>query len=355
MDANSPSTYSRPIHRCAVALACATLGLVAAGALVTSKQAGLAVPDWPTSYGSFNPPGWLDNENIRAEHGHRLIAGSVGLFTLLLTVAIWRSSIVRPRVKWLALAALAAVLVQALLGGLTVLNLLPHALSISHAMLGQTFFCLTVALALITSPAWRGPPDRLSPEAASIPTRWLSLGLLGLFAAQLLVGAISRHLSKDAGLALFDFPLSHAGAFAPPLDPAALNDLNVDRRALGLTEAVTAAAVLMHFLHRIGAAVLTLAVIAVAAHVLRYHRDRGELIFPTLALCGLLALQISLGILTVLKLRQPHLTTAHVAVGAATLACAMVLCLESFHVLRRAPAPAARAASAKLEPGEAAP
>ncbi len=132
------------LHRFAVFLACAVVLLIAAGGLVKSKEAGLSVPDWPTSYGGFNPPRWWQIDTVRAEHGHRLIAGTVGLLTLAL--ALWTQR-VEPRrwVRRLAWTAFAAVVAQALFGGLTVRLFLPPAVSISHAALAQAFLCLVVA------------------------------------------------------------------------------------------------------------------------------------------------------------------------------------------------------------------
>jgi cytochrome c oxidase assembly protein subunit 15 len=136
----------------------ATLILVAAGGMVTSTGSGLAVPDWPTTYGysMFSFPLGKMVGGIFYEHGHRLIATTVGLLTIGLVIWLWRAE---PRrwVRRLGLAALAVVILQGLLGGLTVLLFLPDAISISHAGLAQIFFCMTVALALVTSPTWRAP------------------------------------------------------------------------------------------------------------------------------------------------------------------------------------------------------
>src|SRR5262249_15134438 len=121
------------LHRFAVLTACATFCLIMAGALVTSNDAGLAVSDWPLSYGSLTPP-WVGN--IRYEHGHRTVAASVGLLMVCLAVWVWRKE-TRCWVRRLAIAALATVVVQGLLGGMTVLFLLPSPVSIAHACLAQ--------------------------------------------------------------------------------------------------------------------------------------------------------------------------------------------------------------------------
>ena len=143
-------SHSLWLHRYAVLVAGATFLLILAGALVTSNDAGLAVPDWPLSYGGLTPP---MVGGIFYEHGHRLVAATVGLMTIGLAVWLWRRE---PRrwVRLLGWAALGTVVVQGILGGITVLYYLPPAVSIAHACLAQFFFCCTVSLAVFTSPSW---------------------------------------------------------------------------------------------------------------------------------------------------------------------------------------------------------
>ena len=124
--------------------------------MVTSTDSGLSVPDWPTTYGwnmfTFPMSKWVGG--IRYEHSHRLIASTVGFLTIILAGWTWW---VDPRrwVRRLGFAALGAVIVQGLLGGLTVLFFLPAPISIGHAGLAQIFFCLTLTLAVVTSPGWK--------------------------------------------------------------------------------------------------------------------------------------------------------------------------------------------------------
>ena len=146
------------LHRYAKLVAASTVLLIAAGGMVTSTGSGLSVPDWPNTYGwfmfSFPMEKWVGG--IFYEHSHRLIASTVGFLTIILAVWTWR---VDPRrwVRWLAFAALGAVMLQGLLGGLTVLLLLPAPVSIGHAGLAQLFFCLTLSLAVFTSPRMAAP------------------------------------------------------------------------------------------------------------------------------------------------------------------------------------------------------
>src|SRR3954464_13466586 len=143
------------LHRFSKFLVCCTVLLILAGSLVTSHDAGLSVPDWPTSYGwnmfTFPPSMWV--ANILYEHGHRLIASSVGFLTIILAVWLWMAE---PRrwLRWLGIAALVAVIAQGILGGLTVLYFLPAPVSTAHAVPPEIFFCMTVALALFPPPTW---------------------------------------------------------------------------------------------------------------------------------------------------------------------------------------------------------
>src|SRR6267143_4877578 len=152
---------STALHRYAVLVSGLTFVLVFVGGLVTSTGSGLAVPDWPLSFGMVFPP---MAGGVLFEHGHRLAATAVGCLTVVL--ALWTVvGDARASVRALGLLALLAVVLQGLLGGITVLYKLPLAVSVTHACLAQTFFCLTVTLALVTSPAWSAPRPRRSPVA----------------------------------------------------------------------------------------------------------------------------------------------------------------------------------------------
>ncbi|HEX9669922.1 MAG TPA: COX15/CtaA family protein [Thermoanaerobaculia bacterium] len=306
------------LHRFAVFLACAVVLLIAAGGLVKSKEAGLSVPDWPTSYGGFNPPRWWQIDTVRAEHGHRLIAGTVGLLTLAL--ALWTQRAESRRwVRRLAWTAFAAVVAQALLGGLTVRLFLPPAVSIAHAALAQAFLCLVVALAVVTSGRWRAGEETSGKGDGRL--RWLATCTAALVYVQILVGAVMRH--SGAGLAIPTFP-DVFGGLVPP------------HWSFGIG---------VHYLHRVGALWVALAVATTAARVLTRHRGQRALVAPALGALGVLALQIALGASVVLTQKAVLPNTLHVATGAVLLGTCLVMALEA----RRAAAPAAlpRAAAAQ--------
>jgi heme a synthase len=183
--------FNQGFHRFAVFTACATFILIIAGALVTSNDAGLSVPDWPTSYGHvLRLPPWIGG--IRYEHSHRMIAG----FTIFLTasIALWTFRADRRRwMKALALGALGTIIVQAVLGGMTVLKFLPPAISSAHAAVGQTFFCIAVAIAIFTGKQWveEAPQTVADEHHPSLLTLSL-LSILVLY-VQLILGAMFRH------------------------------------------------------------------------------------------------------------------------------------------------------------------
>src|SRR5262249_29869797 len=144
---HSPSAMM--LHRFSKVVVACTVVLILAGSLVTSHDAGLSVPDWPTSYGwnmfTFPPSMWV--ANILYEHGHRLLARGGGFLTIALACWLWFADS-RPWLRWLGAAALGIVVAQGVRGGITVIFFLPPAVSTAHAGLAEIFFCLTVAIAL---------------------------------------------------------------------------------------------------------------------------------------------------------------------------------------------------------------
>jgi cytochrome c oxidase assembly protein subunit 15 len=291
------------LHRFAQLVVGTTVFLILAGSLVTSTGSGLAVPDWPTTYGwnmfTFPPSKWVGG--IFYEHGHRLIASTVGFLTIILAAWLWRADS-RRWMQRLGFTALGTVIVQGLLGGITVLYFLPTAVSTAHAGLAEVFFCLTVAIALFTSPSWIQGRDR-------VDDAWLrrvATTTTALIYAQILVGAAMRH--SGAGLAIPDFPLMFGRLVPDRWSPA-----------IGV-----------HFAHRVGAVVVTLGVLATSAHVWYHHGRRRELTRPAALLVALVGVQITLGALTILSRRDVWINSAHVVCGASVLATSLVLTLRSW-------------------------
>jgi heme a synthase len=179
------------LHRFAVVLACWTFLLIIAGALVTSNDAGLSVPDWPTSFGSlYKIPKLVGG--VKFEHTHRMIAQVAGLLTIILAIWTWRAE-KRRWMRYLGLAAIGIVIAQGVLGGLTVLYYLPPAISSAHAALAQTFFCIAVAMALFTGQKWVEEQPRV--EVDHRRPSLFNLTLLSIFVlyVQLTLGAMFRH------------------------------------------------------------------------------------------------------------------------------------------------------------------
>src|ERR1700733_11150895 len=183
--------YNQGLYRFAIFTASVTLLLIVAGALVTSNDAGLSVPDWPTTFGSFYKMPHMVG-GVKYEHGHRMVAEFVGLCTIILAVWTWRVE----RRRWLrmlALGALATVITQGILGGLTVLFFLPAPISSAHAALAQTFFCLTVAVAIFTGKKWVEEVPKVDFDVRR--PSLITLTLLSIFVlyVQLILGAMFRH------------------------------------------------------------------------------------------------------------------------------------------------------------------
>jgi cytochrome c oxidase assembly protein subunit 15 len=264
-------------------LAVCTLFLVVAGASVTSKEAGLSVPDWPLSYGQVIPD---LTGGVLFETGHRYIATLVGILTILL--AIWISRVdPRPWMRRLGWFALGGVIAQGLLGGITVLWLQPPAVSTAHACLAQLFFSTTVAIALFTSRSWLEGVEPVN-DFGWPSLRSLSMVTPAMVLGQIALGAAFRH------------------------------------RAIGLMP------------HIIGAMVVSMAILMLGAFVLNQFPNHRGLRPAARALLGITFLQVFLGIaayFTRLQAQESPLamvltTVAHVATGGLTLAAAILLSIQ---------------------------
>jgi heme a synthase len=281
--------YNRGLHRFAVFVACATFVLIIAGALVTSNDAGLSIPDWPRSFGSFSVPDL--HGGIRYEWSHRAIAGSIILLTI--SIAVWTFLAERRRwMKWLGIVAFGTVITQAILGGLTVLLFQPPWVSTAHAAVAQTFFCIAVAIAVFTGRRWveEHPRTELDQRRPALFT----LTVLSIFVlyVQLILGAMFRH---------------HGLSWWP---------------------------------HVINAAVVAIVLSWTAVRAISVYSHVEAVRRPAIAMLGLMVSQLCLGFLAFVtrgmwgkNAAQPELpmviaTVLHVAMGALLLATTVVLAIQ---------------------------
>lgn len=294
------------LHRFSLLLMCSTLFLLFAGAMVKSTGSGLAVPDWPLSYGQVMPP---MVGGIFYEHGHRMVASFVGV--LMTIMACWLvHSEPRAWVRRVGLAAMAAVVCQGLLGGLTVLLKLPKPVSIAHAGLAEIFFGLTIALAFFTAPSWKRAPGlnaAVSPEVSCL--RRAAVLTAAAVYVQIILGAFVRHFG--AGLSIPDFPL-HNGRVLPVIDSFY---------------------VAIHFAHRVGALVVTLLIVRLAYRVLSQFRACTQLAVTAGALLLVVAVQVTLGAYIIWTERAVEMTASHVVTGALTWGTTLALVFTAYRDL----------------------
>ncbi|HEU4433647.1 MAG TPA: COX15/CtaA family protein [Pyrinomonadaceae bacterium] len=290
---------SKGLNRFAILVACATFFLIIAGALVTSNDAGLATSDWPTSNGLLFPK---MVGNLFYEHGHRMIATTVGLLTIGLCIYVR----VKEKRYWiwrLALFALVGVIVQGLLGALTVKMMLPLGVSAAHATVAQLFFCTTVGLAVFTSRSWIEARP-LTEEKGVFPLRYLCAAALATIFLQLVIGATLRHSAKWDQQLPVELVLAHIG----------------------------------------GALAVTIALGVASFNVLRRHKGETFLTRPATIALLLLVGQLFLGVAAYLtRLGSPNdpqplhpmigVTVAHVACGALVFATTILLTLRTYRVL----------------------
>jgi cytochrome c oxidase assembly protein subunit 15 len=290
---------NRGLNRFAIVVACATFFLIIAGALVTSNDAGLATSDWPLSNGQVFPK---MVGNLFWEHGHRMVATTVGMLTIVLLIYILAKE-KRSWVRKLGVFALLAVIAQGLLGGLTVKLMLPLAVSSAHATLAQLFLCTTVSLAVFTSRSWI-EARRIEEEKGSLPLRYLCTAALATIFLQLILGAALRHSATW------------------------------DQR-LPVELVVT---------HILGAVAVTLTLGGTGLTVLRRHRGEKFLTRPAVIALSFLVVQLFLGVAAYLtRLASPSdpqplnpmisITVAHVACGALVFVSTIVLTLRTYRVL----------------------
>ena len=308
---STPAAISRIwLHRLALLTSASAFFLLFLGGLVTSHQAGLSVPDWPTSYGwnmfTFPMKDWMGN--IFYEHTHRLFASYVGFLILVQAVLIQRFE-VRSWVKKLGWLALGGVILQGVLGGITVLMYLPPAVSSAHAGLGQAMFCLTIAIAMVTNKKWDDFKTKRQERSNYGVRFWTLVSVIVVF-VQLLVGAVMRH--TFSGLAIPTFPFAPNGSLIPEF---------------------SSFGVAINFAHRVGAGIVTLALFITARTVYRYHAREKTLVIPMMLAMLLLGIQITLGAITIWSSKAVTPTTLHVSCGAAILGTMVYLMVRSRYLL----------------------
>ena len=337
------------LHRFAIVTALATFVLIGFGGLVTSKGVGMAVPDWPNTFGynMFLVPfdEWLGKFGIFEEHSHRLVASFVGLLTIVLAAWLWVKDS-RRWVRLLGIGALVLVVAQGVLGGLRVTEINQN-LGLIHGAVAQLFLILVCGIALVTSSWWRRVNVSEADGASFAALKGFLVAVICLVFVQLLLGATMRH--QHAGLAIWDFPLAH-GQVWPATDEASIARYNENRVELqrnlhvqnqlydakGDPQVFLASGreilswhLWLQMLHRLGAmATLALAVTL----VVKARRWLGQAHGFTKAGYTLLAMivaQAGMGIWTILSNKAADVATGHVVLGAACLALGSLLLLAA--------------------------
>jgi cytochrome c oxidase assembly protein subunit 15 len=334
------SSNNRWLHRFAVITAAATFCLIWVGGLVTSHGAGMAVPDWPTTYGYnmffFPFSKWVGG--IFYEHSHRLVASGVGLFTVILCVWLWLKE-ERRWLRWLGVIALAAVVLQGVLGGLRVTQM-KDAIGIFHATLAQLFFGLMSAIALFTSRWWSQSNRQKMAVYAVSRLRYLFVTVTALVLFQLILGAAMRH--QHAGLAIPDFPLAY-GKLWPAMDTESVAHYNQARGEALAANPITSLQIGLQMTHRIAAFLILISVAWVAGAARRRVGAQSVLAKLSAAWLALILVQATLGAATIWTNKAADLATAHVAVGALSLMNGVVLTLMAARLAKCEPATLARA------------
>jgi heme A synthase len=273
----------RSSHRLALVLSGATFLLLILGGIVWATGSALACPDWPLCYGEFFPK---MEGGVLFEHSHRLLAGAVALLTVALAVKLWPDR----RLRVLGIVAVALVLVQALLGGLTVLLRLPVLVRVAHLGVSQAFFATVLYLAYRTRDASVAEAD--APAISTRARGWLLVAAVATY-CQLLLGAVVRH--TGSGMACKTSVILCEGQAWPDFGPGRVQ-----------------------MLHRYWAmAVLALVIFATVKALPEFRRSgRGFGRFLSVAAHALVVLQIALGVGSVLSFLELGAVTTHLAVGA---------------------------------------
>lgn len=336
--------HNRGLNVLAWVLCVATFPLVFIGGLVTSTGTGMSVPDWPNTFGynMFTAPieKWGPQTSAFFEHSHRLFGSLVGMLAVALClVALFGQK--RRAIKALAIAILAAVIVQGVLGGVRVLRD-DRALAMIHGCFAQAFFCLTVLMGIVTSRWWTAP------QSTVVSSGLYRLAVLSVCIVyiQLILGALVRHY--EAALAIPDFPLVF-GRLIPPFSSGALPYLQQWREAHGFADAhpYTLTAIWLQYIHRLGALAATISIIALFFSILRNYIQDISLSRPAVILINLLVAQVIFGAM-ILLLAYPTasgeredpatVATTHVAIGALVLATTFAIAVRTWKMRATEPA-----------------
>ena len=325
-----PSDTARPryrwaLHRFACFCAGSILFLICLGGLVTSKEAGMSVPDWPNTYGYnmfFFP--WQDwVGGIFYEHSHRLVAFAVGILMTILAISLFFQE--RVWLRWMGAVVPIFIALEATIGGLRVV-LSEDQLGILHGCLAQLLFVSVSLIALFTSRWWIEARSGFSVT----PHKWTgrTLAICGLIFCQLMIGATMRH--EHAGLSINDFPLAY-GQVWPKTDPASVEAYNLAR--VEHHQIPTSALYInMQMVHRVGAVLITVAILAAAAAVWLTPGSAPVLRKWSAVWVFLVFVQFILGVCTIWTNKAADVATTHVAVGALTLVMGALLTAMSWRL-----------------------
>jgi cytochrome c oxidase assembly protein subunit 15 len=317
------SISRRLLHGVAVFTAIFTWLAVISGGSVTSRNAGMAVPDWPSSFGYnmflFPYSKWVGP--IFYEHSHRLMASTVGLLLIALVVGL---VCIDPRrwVKVLGFCALFSVCLQGLAGGLRVI-LNEAQIGILHGVLAQSLLVLISLIAAVTSTAFIA--GKWAPSRQVGGLRWLALAVVGLVFVQLAIAATMRH--AHAGLSIPDFPAAY-GRLLPDTSPEAVSAINAQRAsAIPAEPSTTAGLIWLQMAHRFVAAAIFALAAGLAWRSRRLVPGQSGLSYLLLAM---VSVQAGLGAWTIWSNKAADVATAHMALGALTLVVSALLAFRLF-------------------------
>lgn len=335
--------YNSKLYCWSILTTVCTFVLIFIGGLVKSTESGLSVPDWPTTYGEnmFLFPISNMVGGILYEHGHRLFASLVGMLILIQTIWI----LLLDERRWLkkvSLFTLLTVIVQGILGGLTVHYMLPIWISASHGIIAQSTLCLTLFLSISLSKSW----IKQSKELINFNIYKLATFVTILIWIQLVLGAVMRH--SEAGLVAFDYPTMN-GDLVPQIEK--IYDYNqirdefiwdniensdstlIQRDVLDEhLESITPFKLLIHFSHRTWAYIVFGFILYLWITALKSFNGDDLFKLSSSFLLFTVIIQIILGIFSIWSIRDVLITTLHVANGSVVLATSFYITVWSWRL-----------------------